>query len=593
MRTSWRAVACPLVPPDTHELNFLPRRLREWATEHLWLLDAIATEFAKDGEWPSPRDMTRDLARRGQNVVVGDIAFTMPVALGSLRTNPDVVVLSLIGLSCTRAGWRLIDGFVAVLRTSYERFISTDKAMITSAEVDAAASEAGVSPVALAEILLRDAPFFDGGGAVDGEWYRDVGAAVVRYADVTSAAAYLRQRVDELVGTHGWPVDLADEEPGEVAIVPASLPRGDRRDFFISHAGSDKQQVAKPLADALVAAGWTVWLDQYELTVGDSLNESLNLGLASSRFGVVILSRAFFDRYWAKQELDGLAARQAASGRKVILPVWHGIDEKFLAEKAPMLAAQLGVSTDSGVPSVAKELIRALELDLGNDTAEEEETLTIEEPELPFASVPRSTEERNRLIEDRPPGWEYALFTGEVYLRKQELEPMWLDHELRLPQGERGHLDRAGATEKLTRAFRDISMAVEQIDRTLEPAVQERAFGAPGQPGDPLRIQHLAAAVIRPYGELMRIASELRNQDVPEEMRETVELAAQLTDQPLREFRAWADSAVEQIDGIRDRVAARNPDDPPIQIVMELRITADQDALRRFTDSTRRVQDAD
>ena len=582
----------PSVPPEAPELDFLPRHLRGWATEHLWLLDAIAIEFSETGKWPSPREMTRDLARRGQNVVVGDIAFTMPVALGSLRTDPGVVVLSLIGLSCTLAGRGLVDGFVLVLRTSYERFVGSDDAMITSAEVDAAADHAGVSRVALAEIVLRDAPFFEGGGAVDGEWYRDVGAAVVRYADVASADSYLRQRVDELVGTRGWPVDPADEEAGEAAIVPAAVPRGDRRDFFISHAGSDKQQVAKPLADALVAAGWTVWLDQYELTVGDSLNESLNLGLASSRFGVVVLSHAFFDRYWAKQELDGLAARQAASGRKVILPVWHGVDEKFLAERAPMLADKLGVSTDGGIASVAKELIRALELDLGSETVEEEEILTTEEPELPFASVPRSLEERDRLIEDRPPGWEYALFTGEVYLRKQEMESMWLDHELRMPQGERDHLDRAGATEKLTRSFRDISMAVEQIDRTLEPAVQERAFGAPGQPGDPLRIQHLAAAVIRPYGELMRIAGELRNQDVPEEMREPVELAAQLTDQPLREFREWADSAVEQIDGIRDRVAARKPDDPPIQIVMELRITANQDALRRFTDSTRRVQDA-
>jgi hypothetical protein len=104
-----------------------------------------------------------------------------------------------------------------------------------------------------------------------------------------------------------------------------------------------------------------VWLDELELTVGDSLNGRLNSALARSRFGVVILSPAFFSKHWPQRELDALATREAVSGSKVILPVWHGVDLAYLAGVAPMLGDRLGVSTEAGIDHVAEELVRALE----------------------------------------------------------------------------------------------------------------------------------------------------------------------------------------------------------------------------------------
>lgn len=65
-------------------------------------------------------------------------------------------------------------------------------------------------------------------------------------------------------------------------------------DVFISHASEDKSDVARPLAALLINAGLTVWIDEAELTLGDSLRRNIDLGLASSRFGVVILSTSFF-----------------------------------------------------------------------------------------------------------------------------------------------------------------------------------------------------------------------------------------------------------------------------------------------------------
>jgi len=95
-----------------------------------------------------------------------------------------------------------------------------------------------------------------------------------------------------------------------------------RWDIFISHAGEDKATVARPLTTALRRVGVRVWLDEHELTVGDSLSEKIDEGLSQSRFGAVILSPAFFAKHWPKKELAGLRAREEEA-QKVILPIWQ------------------------------------------------------------------------------------------------------------------------------------------------------------------------------------------------------------------------------------------------------------------------------
>ena len=96
------------------------------------------------------------------------------------------------------------------------------------------------------------------------------------------------------------------------------------RDLFISYASEDRATVARPLAELLRALGVTVWFDEFELQVGDSLREKVDRGLAESRFGAVILSKAFFGKHYPMRELNGLAQREI-EGQKVILPVWVGV----------------------------------------------------------------------------------------------------------------------------------------------------------------------------------------------------------------------------------------------------------------------------
>lgn len=134
----------------------------------------------------------------------------------------------------------------------------------------------------------------------------------------------------------------------------------ERRELFISHAGPDRQGFVNALVAELEARGRTVWYSEYEIRLGEVLSERIDDGLKRSDFGVVVLSRAFFERRWPKSELSALVGLEHVDGRRRILPIWHGVDEAFLAEQSPLLVPRVGVCTDVGVAAVADAIEASL-----------------------------------------------------------------------------------------------------------------------------------------------------------------------------------------------------------------------------------------
>ncbi|MEO7724979.1 MAG: DUF1883 domain-containing protein [Chthoniobacterales bacterium] len=143
---------------------------------------------------------------------------------------------------------------------------------------------------------------------------------------------------------------------------PPGLPTEAEREFdvFISHASEDKNEVVRPLAEALRQGGLEVWYDEFELRIGDSLRRKIDSGLARSRFGVVVLSQEFFRKGWPNYELDGLVTR-AVSGEQVLLPVWHNITKKEVIQFSPSLADKLARSTATHtVEEIAAEIVEVI-----------------------------------------------------------------------------------------------------------------------------------------------------------------------------------------------------------------------------------------
>jgi dTDP-4-dehydrorhamnose 3,5-epimerase len=128
-------------------------------------------------------------------------------------------------------------------------------------------------------------------------------------------------------------------------------------DVFISHAYEDKAAIARPLAEALRARGWSVWFDEFQVALGDSLRQSIDRGLAEARYGVVILSRNFFAKRWTRRELDGLVAREiAGENQNMILPVWHDVDQAYVAGFSPALADRRAVPSTAGIAAIVDEI---------------------------------------------------------------------------------------------------------------------------------------------------------------------------------------------------------------------------------------------
>lgn len=139
-------------------------------------------------------------------------------------------------------------------------------------------------------------------------------------------------------------------------VPPTLIQNEESHDVFISHASEDKDEIVRPLANALIAEGLTVWYDEFSLKIGDSLRRKIDQGLSKSRVGLVVLSPSFISKGWTNYELDGIMTK-AVSGEQILLPIWHQITKQEVINYSPSLADKLARSTAiHTVEEIAKEI---------------------------------------------------------------------------------------------------------------------------------------------------------------------------------------------------------------------------------------------
>lgn len=89
---------------------------------------------------------------------------------------------------------------------------------------------------------------------------------------------------------------------------------------FISHRGVD-QDAAERLATELRNRGHVVWLDTWQINVGDSIVERVNEGLSDSSYLVLCYSGAGSTSSWMSREWMSTLARQLNGAQVRLLPV--------------------------------------------------------------------------------------------------------------------------------------------------------------------------------------------------------------------------------------------------------------------------------
>jgi hypothetical protein len=579
---------------DTHSIVSPQRRM----------LELMYDTFAAKGGWPlfqyvsalwdeadvEARDVYLDLAEQGL------VRPAMTRSHEFQLRQETVVGVSLQGLMDIGSAAEDLDRFVAAIRyvaKSAREFRPSSPTELERLSVtgDEIRLHLGLDPgdIALARLgtLISDEAWqlwTSLGRTESDDWSFEVNLERARrYRDIDTVTAFLDISYPKQKQP-GAPLPLPSSE---VEQDNAPLPRTNGAthtiDLFISHAGEDKDTVARPLSEALKDRGWSVWLDELELTIGDSLSGSIDAALAHSRYGVVVLSQSFFAKEWPQRELAGLAAREVDVGSKVILPVWHNVDHHYISQRSPILADRLGALTSRGIEHVANALSAALtraEVRTGAGLAQEPVVQAVQPDQgVLRLTIPSTSEEQARVVAERPEFWEYLLFVGVLVQGKKELETKWDDHELQLPRGPRRDVDLTSADDFLSRELGWIQKHIV-LDRIMSPSIYEQAFGAPGQPGDVTKIESMARRLLSMYESWLDWAAGLRNTSVPAVYEDVLETTACLIDGPVLSLREFIDHMAHQTERLPE-LAGDRTDEHPITLTFKLTLDIEDEVVER------------
>lgn len=131
------------------------------------------------------------------------------------------------------------------------------------------------------------------------------------------------------------------------------------KDVFLCHAHEDKTTIVRPLYRALEEVGITCWLDEAEISWGESITGQIENGISTSRYLLVVLSPSFLKKSYAQGEMRTALSQQLSTGEVRVLPLMVGPAEPIL-DQFPLLRDTLQVIWKDNPEEIAKELLPLL-----------------------------------------------------------------------------------------------------------------------------------------------------------------------------------------------------------------------------------------
>lgn len=141
---------------------------------------------------------------------------------------------------------------------------------------------------------------------------------------------------------------------------------------FISYSHADKRFVDL-LAAQLVRHKVSVWIDRWELHVGDSLIDNLERAISGASALLVVLSKASVKSDWCKREINSGLIRELEERRIIVLPalIQKCAIPLFLRDK---IYADFRDNFDDGLTTVLEAVARVANDSLGRTDAPEGHT---------------------------------------------------------------------------------------------------------------------------------------------------------------------------------------------------------------------------
>jgi hypothetical protein len=88
----------------------------------------------------------------------------------------------------------------------------------------------------------------------------------------------------------------------------------------LSHSGKDKPFV-RDLVQKLEQSGVTIWLDERELSIGDSITQKIGLAIDKMDYFAVVLSNNSINSAWVQKEIQDALSKELNQKRVVVLPL--------------------------------------------------------------------------------------------------------------------------------------------------------------------------------------------------------------------------------------------------------------------------------
>lgn len=93
------------------------------------------------------------------------------------------------------------------------------------------------------------------------------------------------------------------------------------KDIFLSHCHPNKPFV-RQLAKDCEINGVSVWLDEAELLIGDSLIEKIQENIDKSKFFAIVISKDIQNSTWVKNELKQAIEIEIREDKVKVLPIF-------------------------------------------------------------------------------------------------------------------------------------------------------------------------------------------------------------------------------------------------------------------------------
>jgi hypothetical protein len=161
--------------------------------------------------------------------------------------------------------------------------------------------------------------------------------------------------------------------------------------LFLSYCSTDRAFADKLHSALSTKDRLEIWYDQDRLQLGDSLVFSISDGLNRCDYGIVLLSPAYMDSIWCQREFASMVALERTE-KKIILPIWHGVNLQQVTAFSPFLGDTVAIRSDLPLD----EIVLAVEAVVwgGQKAREIGDPLQREYSELADALADHDTNER-------------------------------------------------------------------------------------------------------------------------------------------------------------------------------------------------------